>query len=147
MNNWFEVKAKYTKQLEDGRLKRVTEPFLFDCMSFTEAESRAYEVVGQNVKGEFLITAIKRENFQDIFEYEDSGDWYKCVVEYTTFDGDSGKEKKVKHNFLLTANSVKEAADRLSESLSDMMGSFEIVSTALTPIVEVYPYVPVTEEV
>ena len=27
-NSWFEVKAKYTKQLEDGRLKRVTEPYL-----------------------------------------------------------------------------------------------------------------------
>ena len=141
MNSWFEVKCKYTRQYEDGRLKRVTEPYLIDAMSFTEAESRAFEEVGNTTPGEFLITAIKRENFADIFAYDDADDWYKCVVKYVTVDEDSGKERSVANNFLLTAESVKQATERIHESLSDMMADYEVTSVSLTPIVEVMPYV------
>ena len=35
MINWFTVKLKYTKQLEDGTLKRVTEPYMLSGMTFT----------------------------------------------------------------------------------------------------------------
>jgi hypothetical protein len=142
MNNWFTVKVKYTKQLEDGRLKRVTEPYLVDSVSFTDAEARIYEEVGQSVKGEFLITGISKTEFSDIFYYDDSDVWYKCKLTYVSIDGDEGKEKKISSNFLVTANNVKEAYERIQESLSDMTVTFEIPSIMLTPIVEVLPYNP-----
>lgn len=139
---WFLVSVKYVKQMKDGRLKRVTEPYLIDAVSFSEAEERAYKEVGETVRGEFLITAMKIENYQDIFEYDDYNDWYKCVIQYVSIDEDSGKEKKVKNNFLVTAGSVKDATERVQESLSDMTVTFEVLSTSLTPIVEVLPYTP-----
>jgi|SRR5690554_652288 len=142
MNNWFTVKVKYTKQLEDGRLKRVTEPYLVDSVSFTDAEARIYEEVGQSVQGEFLITGISKTEFADIFYYDDSDVWYKCKLTYVSIDGDEGKEKKISSNFLVTANNVKEAYERIQESLSDMTVTFEIPSIMLTPIVEVLPYNP-----
>src|SRR5690554_1742009 len=140
MNNWFTVKVKYTKQLEDGRLKRVTEPYLVDSVSFTDAEARIYEEVGQSVQGEFLITGISKTEFADIFYYDDSDVWYKCKLTYVSVDGDEGKEKKISSNFLVTANNVKEAYDRIHESLSDMLVTFEVPSIMVTPIVEVLPY-------
>ncbi|RFC54564.1 DUF4494 domain-containing protein [Brumimicrobium aurantiacum] len=142
MNNWFTVKVKYTKQLEDGRLKRVTEPYLVDSVSFTDAEARIYEEVGQNVTGEFLITGITKTEYADIFYYEDSDDWYKCKLTYVSIDGDEGKEKKITSNFLVTASSVKEAFERIKESLSDMTVTFEVPAISLTSIVEVLPYNP-----
>lgn len=142
MNNWFTVKVKYTKQLEDGRLKRVTEPYLVDSVSFTDAEARIYEEVGQNVQGEFLITGISKTEYADIFYYDDSDVWYKCKLTYVSIDGDEGKEKKISNNFLVTASNVKEAYDRIQESLSDMTVSFEVPSIMITPIVEVLPYNP-----
>lgn len=142
MNNWFTVKVKYTKQLEDGRLKRVTEPYLVDSVSFTDAEARMYEEIGQSVTGEFLITGITKTEYADIFYYDDSDDWYKCKLTYVSVDGDEGKEKKVTNNFLVTASSVKEAYERIKESLSDMTVTFEVPSIMLTPIVEVLPYNP-----
>lgn len=46
MSNWFTVKVKYTKQLDNGKLKRVTEPYLVDAATFTDAEKRIqYEIV------------------------------------------------------------------------------------------------------
>lgn len=142
MNSWFTVKVKYTKQLEDGRLKRVTEPYLVDAVSFTDAEARIYEEVGTRVQGEFLITGISKTEFADIFYYEDAEDWYKCKLTYVSMDADSGKEKKVSHNFLVTAHNVKEAYERIQESMSEMLVTFEIPSIILTPIVEVLPYNP-----
>lgn len=140
MNNWYEVKVKYTKQLEDGRLKRVTEPYLIGEATFGEAEKRIFEEVGNNVKGEFLITAIAKREFKDLFCYEDSNDWYKCKVTYVSIDGDEGKEKKISSDFLVTASSVKEAHERIKESLSDMIATFEVQAIILTPIVDVFPY-------
>ena len=142
MNSWFTIKVKYTKQLEDGRLKRVTEPYLVDAISFTDAEARIYEEVGTNIKGEFLITGISKTDYADIFYYEDADDWYKCKLTYVSVDADSGKEKKVSNNFLVTASSVKEAYERIKESLSEMTVTFEIPSIMLSPIVEVLPYNP-----
>lgn len=142
MNSWFTIKVKYTKQFEDGRLKRVTEPYLVDAVSFTDAEARIYEEVGSQISGEFLITGISKTDYADIFYYEDSDDWYKCKLTYVSVDADSGKEKKISSNFLVTAANVKEAYDRIKESLADMTVTFEVPSIMLSPIVEVLPYNP-----
>lgn len=146
MNSWYTVKVKYVRQLEDGRLKRVTEPYLVDAISFTDAEARIYEEIGAHVKGEFLIMGISKTEVADIFYYEDSDDWYKCKLKYLTVDADSGKEKKTTCNFLVTAQNAKQAFERIKESLSDMTVTFEVPSVVLSPIVEVLPYNPDGEE-
>lgn len=142
MNSWYTVKIKYIKELEDGRLKSVSEPYLVDSVSFTDAEARMYEEVGSQVRGEFLITGITKTDYADIFYYEDCDEWYKCKVTYETMDADSGKSKNVSNNYLVTAASVHQAYERIKESLSDMLVTIEIPSIALSPIVEVLPYVP-----
>jgi hypothetical protein len=140
MNSWFTVKVKYTKQLEDGQLKRVTEPYLLDAVSFTDAEARIYEEMGQIIRGEFIVTNIAKTEFADIFQYEDEFTWYKCKVSYLSVDADSGKEKRVTNQFLVSASNVKEAYERLQESLSDMMVSFDVPMIQVSPIVDIFPY-------
>jgi len=142
MNSWYTVKIKYTKQLEDGRLKRVTEPYLIDAVSFTDAEARIYEEIGSSIQGEFLITGISKTDFADIFYYEDCDDWYKCKLTYVSMDADSGKEKKISANYLVTAANVQQAYERIHESMEEMMVTFEIPSITLSSIVEVLPYNP-----
>lgn len=142
MNNWYTVKVKYTKQLDNGTLKRVTEPYLLDAVSFTDAEARIYLELGTSIKGEFLVTGIAQTNFSDVFNFEDCDDWYKCKVTYQSEDADSGKSKKVSNMFLVTANNVKEAYERITESLDSMLVGFEIPQIMLTPIIEVFPYNP-----
>ena len=41
-NEWFECKVKYERTLDDGKVKKVTEPYLVDALSFTEAEKDLY---------------------------------------------------------------------------------------------------------
>ena len=140
MNNWFTVKVKYTKQLENGDFKRVTEPYLLAAMTFTDAEARIYEELGAVIRGEFSVTTISRTDFHDIFHYDDSDTWYKCKITYEGATEDSDKPKKVTQNFLITAHSVKEAYERMQESLSTLMVDFMIPSITVSPIVDIFPY-------
>lgn len=143
MNSWFTVKVKYTKQLEDGTFKRVSEPYLVAAMTFTDAEARIYEELGSLIRGEFIVTGISRTDFHDIFHYEDADIWYKCKITYEA-GGDGGEEgakaKKVSQNFLVTAHSVKDAFERLKESLGGMMIDYVIPSIIISPIVDVFPF-------
>lgn len=140
MNTWFQCKVKYQKLDEEGRQKFVTEPYLLDAVSFTEAESRAFEKLGEEIDGEFSVTNLSKTNFTEIVPNENADDWYKCKVAFVMLDEDSGKEKKVNNYFLVQANNVKEAVEGVEESLKEMLVPFEIPSVALTPIMEVWPY-------
>lgn len=140
MNNWFTVKVKYTKQLENGTFKRVSEPYLLAAMTFTDAEARIYEELGSIIKGEFNVVGITRTEIHDIFAYDDADVWYKVKITYESESADEEKSKKVAQNFLVSAHSVKDAYDRIKESLSTLMVDFQIPSIMVSPIVEIFPY-------
>jgi hypothetical protein len=140
MNNWFTVKVKYTKQLENGAFKRVTEPYLLAAMTFTDAEARIYEELGQIIRGEFNVVGITRTEIHDIFLYDDADVWYKVKLTYDSVDAEAEKAKKVTQNFLVSASSVKEAYDRIKESLSTLLVDFVIPMITVSPIVEIFPY-------
>ena len=140
MNSWFTVKVKYTKQLENGSFKRVSEPYLLAAMTFTDAEARIYEELGSSIRGEFQVTGIARTDLHDIFQYDDTETWFKCKVTYDRMDEEGEKAKTVSQNFLVSATNVKEAYERTVVSLSTLMIDFNIVSIVSSPIVEIFPY-------
>jgi hypothetical protein len=139
MNNWFTVKVKYTKQLENGTFKRVSEPYLLSALTFTDAEARIYEELGAIIRGEFDVVSISRTELHDIFAYDDSATWWKCKVTYESAEHDSEKTKKVSQNFLVSAETAKEAYERILESLSTLMVDFNIPSIIFSPIVDIFP--------
>ncbi len=146
MNTWHKVIVKYTKQLDDGTLKRVTEPYLVNSITFTDAEARIHQEVGEFTRGEFLTTTITKVDYADIFHYDDADIWYQTKVSYITEDADGGKEKRVTNNFLISAHNVGEAYDRMRESLKGLQVDFEIPAITKTPILEIFPYVAMEGE-
>ena len=58
MANWFECKIRYDKTQENGSIKKVTEPYLVDALSFTEAEARIIEEMTPFVSGEVDVTRL-----------------------------------------------------------------------------------------
>ena len=139
MTNWFTVKLKYTKELENGTFKRVSEPYLVAAMTFTDAEARIYEELGSIIRGEFIVSGIARTELHDIFAYDDADVWYKAKVTYESASADEEKSKKVAQNFLVSAHSVKDAYDRIRESLSTYLVDFQIPIISVSPIVEIFP--------
>ncbi|WP_114747871.1 DUF4494 domain-containing protein [Pleomorphovibrio marinus] len=140
MRIWFLCKVKYAKENEQGLLKNVSEQYLVDAVSFTEAEARIYDMLGSVIRGDFQVTNISKSNIVDVFFFEDIDVWHKCKITYIVTDADSGKEKKVTQFMLVTAHHVKEAYDRIYESLDNMLVTFNVPEVVESPIVEVFPY-------
>lgn len=145
MKTWFMCKVKYQKEEENGRMKNVNEPYLVDAMSFTEAEARIYEELGSIIRGEFVVSGISKSKIIDVFHYDDSDVWYKCKITYSV-EEESGKEKKIKHYMLVSASDVKQAYERIYESLDNMLVTFSVPEVVETPILEIFPYISEEEK-
>jgi hypothetical protein len=139
MPTWFQCKIRYQKEQENGSLKTLNEAYLVDAMSFTEAEARIKEELEGTIR-EFDLVNVSRMRLADLFHYEDAETWYRCKVVYTTMDERSGKEKKVNNTMLVQAAHVKQAFERIEESLKTMLVPFDITDITTTSILEIFPY-------
>lgn len=140
MNTWFLCTVKYTKQQDNGTFSRVSEKYLLAAMTFSDAEARIYEELGSIIRGEFVVQAIVREELHDIFAYEDADIWYKSKISFEGTDESGGKTKRTSQTFLVSASSVREATERLQESLSTMLVTLEVTGTIKSPIIEVFSF-------
>lgn len=141
--HWFECKVKYEKiDQSSGKTKKVTEPYLIDAVTFSEAEERIYKSLEEMISGEFVIKSIAKANISDVFEYEAGELWFKCKVSYVGVDEESGKEKKVNSYILVTADDAREAYDRIIECLNDMIVPFEVPDVTESSIIDIFPYDP-----
>lgn len=141
MHTWFESKIRYEKVDANGMNRKVTEPYLFDALSFTEAEARTIEMITPFVSGEFTVTNIKREGYSEVFLYPDDGDFFfKARIAFVILDDKSGKEKKTFTSVLVQASNLQQAKDRIVEQMKDTMADYEIDRVGKTDLVDVYPY-------
>lgn len=142
MYTWFEVKIRYEKTMENGMSKKVTEPYLFDALSFTESESKCIEEIKPFIDGEFTVADIKRANFSEIFftEEESADRYFKCKLIFITLDEKSGSEKKTATNVLVKAADLRDAIVKLDEGMKGTMADFQIASIIETAIMDVFPY-------
>lgn len=140
MYTWFECKVRYEKVAENGMNKKITEPYVVDAMSFTEAENRIIEIVSQYVSGEFTVTDIKRANYNEVFFNEDGDRWFKAKVQFITIDEKTAVEKKTSVNMLVQASDLKDALTKIDEGMKGTMADYVIASVAETAIMDVYPY-------
>ncbi len=141
MQNLFECKVKYEK-IDDksGQPKKVSEAYLIDAVSFTEAETRIYKEMEALISGEFVVTNINKANYAEIFPNEDGDRWYKSKISFVSMDEKSGKEKKVSNQILVMANDVKDAFDKIHEGMNGMTVDFDINAISESPILDFFPY-------
>lgn len=142
MHNWFECKLRYEKLMENGMHKKVTEPYLVDALSFTEAEKRIIEEMTPFITGEFTVSAIKRANYSELFysEEETADTWYKARLAFITIDEKIRAEKRTHTNILVQAKDTDDAAKKLHEGMKGTMADYEVVSVSETKIMDVFVY-------
>ncbi|MBK5194868.1 MAG: DUF4494 domain-containing protein [Proteiniphilum sp.] len=139
MYNWFECKIRYDKMLETGMQKTVTEPYLVDALSFTEAEARIIEEIKPYI-GEFSVSDIKRVKYTESFFNETGDRYFKARLFFITLDEKSGAEKKTGINMLVQATLLKEAVEIVEAEMKKTMIDYTFASVAETAIMDVFPY-------
>lgn len=140
MANWFECKVRYDKMLDTGIRKMVTEPYMVDALSFTEAEARIIEEITPFISGEFTVSAVRRTNISEIFWDETADKWFKVKTNFITIDEKTAIEKKSASFMLVQASEFKDALENFMENMKGTLSDFEIASIVETPIMDVYKY-------
>ena len=129
MSQWFETKVKYDKtMLDTGAIKSVTEPYLVDALSFTEAEARITKEMEPFVSGELTVTAVRKVRFEDVLYHEGGDRWYKVKINMITIDEKTGAEKRSASFSLVQASEFKLALDYFLEAMKSVLFDFEIVN-------------------
>ena len=140
MHNWFECKIKYEKTAEEGKIVKVTESYLVDALTFSEAEERINKEMEPFISGEFTVVAIKRAKINEMF-FNDNGDkWYRAKVNFVSLDEEKGIERKIPVTMMVQANDTKEANEGIVEGMKGSMADYVIESVTETKIMDVYKY-------
>ena len=141
-SEWFECKVHFDKTMETGLLKKVTETYMVDALSFTEAERRFIEEMKPYISGEFIVTDIKRVRLAEIFESSNAAadSWFKAKVAYITLDEKTGAEKRTNQQVLVQATDFRDALKMLDKGMEGTLGDWVIVSISETPVMDVFHY-------
>ena len=128
--------------MENGLQKPVTEAYLVDAMSYTEAESRFLEEIRTFMHCSFEVDSITRVKISDIFfnDKESADKWYKCKLSFITVNEKNGAEKRSNAFFFVQASDLREAIKYLDEQMKGTIGDYQIAQVSETLIMDVYPY-------
>lgn len=141
-STWFECKIRYEKTMEDGSQKKVTEMYVVDALSFTEAEASIIEEMSSYISGEFEVKDIKKAAYGEIF-FSDSPSadrWYKTKLQFITIDDKTEKEKKSNVNYLVHGSTLPGAVKSIDEVMGGTMIDYVIASIAETQIMDVFEH-------
>lgn len=137
MAQWIETKLRYDKVTENGAVKTVTESYLVDAMSFTEAEARITEEMKSCISGDFTVSAVKKAKLAEIIPSDGGGWWYKFRAMFISVNERTGAEKLTPHDFMIEANGVEEAIE-IFKSEIHLMIDYKITGITETPILDVF---------
>jgi len=146
--NWFICKIRYEKVMEDGLQKKVTEQYVVDALSFTEAEARIIEEMSQYISGEFEVVEIDRCVFKEIFfsDEETADKWYKSKVHFITIDEKTEKEKRTAVYYLVHGSSLENARKNIDEVMGGTMIDYVISGVNETKIMDVFEHTTKSKE-
>ena len=140
VSKYYEVKIQYQKMQEDGKEKKVTEQYVVEALSFTEAESRIAEEMIPYTDGDLDVVSEKIAPFNEIFISDKSDDdkWFISKVSFITIDEKTAKEKKQTFRYLVQAETSEKAIDYTKEMFSHGMSDYSIDSVQDTPTLDVF---------
>ena len=137
MKNYFEVKITFDKTLENGKEKKVSELYLVDAVSFTEAETKI--TAEFSPLPNFKVKSIRQYKVAEIVNKTNLDDsrYFKCKLNFITLDEKSGAEKKTAVYMLVDAENLDKAKVLLVEHMKSTMADYSIEKIEETKIIDV----------
>lgn len=141
-STWFETKVKYQKTMEDGSEKVVSEAYVVDALSFTEAESAIIDEMSVYVSGELKVSGIGKAGYGEIFfsDVDDDDKWYKAKLQFITIDEKSEKEMRSNVTYLVQAKSLARALRYIDEVMGKTMIDYDVVGLNETKLMDVFEH-------
>lgn len=139
---WFETRIRYDKTMEDGRNKKVTEQYVVEALSFSEAERRITEEMSHYVSGEFGVKAIKLAAYSETFfsDIDTDDKWFKAKLAFITLDEKTDKEKRTPVTYLVQAASLDKARAYVKEVMEKTLIDYDVISISETHFIDVFEH-------
>ena len=146
--SWYETGVKYQKMQEDGTEKVVTERYVVDALSFTEAENTIIDEMSVYVSGEMTVSNLGKAKYNEIFfsDVKDDDKWYKAKLQFIVIDDKSEREKRSNVFYLVQAKSLARALRYIDEVMGNTMIDYDIVGINETKIYDVFESKPESGE-
>jgi hypothetical protein len=133
---WFEVGVRHSQTQEDGTEKKVTDRYLVNALSFTEAEAIAIQHQSE-YSTDFAITSESQTSYNElILSNEEDTTFFKAKIAFITINEKTGKEKATKIQYLVEAPTISEALHNIGEALKGIM-DYRVYSITKTRIIEI----------
>lgn len=159
----YECSVRFDKMMQNGTVKKVTEVYLVDAITFSEAEARIIREITPYMSGEFDVVAIKRTKYTEIvydkFNLASRNDaevqklmgrnsqasevadkWFKVKVNFVTIDEKTAAEKKTAVYYIVNAGSNAAAHETTVDFMKGTIADYEIASVVETNLMDVYVY-------
>ena len=145
---WFETKIRYEKTQEDGRQKPITEQYVVDALSFSEAEASILEEMKVYISGDYKITDIRPAAYHEVFfsDMDKDDKWYKAKLQFLTIDEKTEKEKRTTVTYLVQAASLNGAVKNIEDVMGSTAIDYDLVSINETQIMDVFEHVSKSEK-
>lgn len=140
--SYFIAVVKYDKMQENGTVKRVSEQYLCDALSVTEAEAIVTESLKPYISGDFITTSVKTSKIAEVMGDKECGRFWLVKVAFITIDEKTAAEKRTISQILVGAPDFTNAVENFNEGMKGTLADFEVLSLAETPIKEFYPVQP-----
>lgn len=115
MDSFFKCSVKRTETADNGMERKVTDEYIVDAMSYTEAEARIMEeIAGTGIDS--ADVDITRLRVDEVVPSE-GGSWFKVTVDFISLDERTGDEKRKPHSYMVEAGSLVEAISRFEEHM------------------------------
>ena len=146
--SWYETGVKYQKMQEDGTEKVVTERYVVDALSFTEAENTIIDEMSVYVSGEMAVSNLGKAKYNEIFfsDVNDDDKWYKAKLQFIVIDDKSDREKRSNVVYLVQAKSLARALRYIDEVMGKTMIDYDIVGINETKIYDVFEHKSLSDE-
>ena len=146
--SWFETKIKYQKMQEDGTEKVVTEYYIVEALSCTEAEASVIKEITVCCSGDMSVPSTKEANFNEILfsDLADDDKWYTAKLQFITIDDKSDKEKRTNVVYLVQAKSLARALRYIDEVMGKTMIDYDTIGINETPIMDVFEHQVASEK-
>lgn len=140
--NWFETKIRYEKMMDDGKQKMVTELYVVDALSFTEAEASIIDEMSSYISGDFKVTGIAQAGYGEIFfsDVDTDDRFFKTKLQFITIDEKTEKEKRSNVNYLVQAHTLQQAVAYIEEVMGATMIDYAIAAIQETSIMDVFEH-------
>ena len=139
-STFFECKVRYEKVQETGAVKTVTEAYVTEAQTWTEAEANIIKNLQPYMSADFNITDIKKAKYKEVFLTEnfDDNKYYKATVAFLTLDEKTGKEKRDNVTFIVQGKSLEAAIDNIHTAMKGTMADYVSVNATETAILDVF---------